>query len=108
MDYWRGMVDWPIEADWACETCGTKPHFIVAGFAISCGLEWGIQHGICRCSQCHTQYNMRPDGNIVTVPVNRLKDEYKEPARWAWNEWEIPNDELTDKQWDEAVEKCRR
>ena len=103
MNYWKGMMNWPIDRDWHCETCHQEL-FAIAGLLVGSGLEWGIQNGICRCTQCHTQYNMRPNGDIVTRPVIMLKSEYQEPAKWAWREWEQPISELDDDKWDEAIE----
>ena len=91
MEYWRGRMNWPIALGWACETCGN-----------TAGLTWGFVHGTCRCDRCHTQYTMRPVGEVVTVPVCRLKEEYKGPAKAAWEKYQIPIDMLTDAQWEET------
>jgi len=91
MEYWRVFMNWPIERDWKCETCG---HL---------SLIWGIIHGVCRCNICHTQYTMRQDGERVTRPVSMLRPEYKEPIRRGWQEFDpIPLSEWTDAMFDEA------
>lgn len=92
MEYWQGLMNWPIDRKWKCETCGTNT-----------GLEWGLVHARCRCNQCHTQYHMRDDKEILTWPKCMLKDEYKEPAKLAWERFATPVDELTDEQWDKFV-----
>ena len=104
MNYWQGMMNWPTEAGWKCETCGQSPIGVVGIGLISTGLEWGLVHGECRCTQCHTIYNMRVNDVIQTIPVSGVRDSYKNAARWAWNEWRIPIDELSDEQWNEALE----
>ncbi len=110
MNYWQGGMSWPIEADWVCETCGLGPgmedkgedeHAVVS--MIWGSLTWGLVHGVCRCNRCHTQYNMRPDGEIVTRPVLMLKPEYVDAAKWAWKEWGQPLSELSDSKWDKAI-----
>ena len=90
MEYWRGYMNWPLDPAWACETCG------------DCTLVWGLPHGVCRCTTCHTQYAMRTDGERVKTPISRLKPEYKQPAAWGWARWESPISEWTDEMWDEA------
>lgn len=90
MEYWRGYMDWPVDPDWVCETCGGRV------------LIWGLVHGVCRCDTCHTQYHMRPDGEIVMVPVCRLKPEYKASAKAGWREYHKPISEWTDEMWDRA------
>lgn len=93
MNYWEGFMNWPVKDGWLCETCGEYS-----------GLEWGLRHAECRCNTCHTQYYMRDlndDQIILTTPHCELKDEYKEPAKKAWNKYHIPVDELSDEQWDE-------
>lgn len=88
MEYWRGQMDWPIDKNWVCETCG-----------LNVGLEWGFVHAQCRCNECHTQYYMR-DGDkertILTTPRCMIKDEYKEPVKKAYTKYHIPVDEITD------------
>jgi len=95
MNYWRGMMDWFVDKEWICETCGQNV-----------GLEWGLVHGQCRCNDCHTQYQMRAndkDRTILTIPKCLLKEEYKIPAKQAWEKYHIPINELTGEQWDEFV-----
>ena len=115
MEYWRGMMDWPLDPEWTCEVCGyrgliwgllhrerwiTLPEgIVISGYR---GLIWGLVHGVCRCVQCHVQYAMRDsDGQIVDVPIVRLKTEYDAPAKSAWAALHIPVDKLTDEQWNE-------
>lgn len=91
MNYWEGIMDWELDKDWICETCGE-----------SVGLTWGLVHAVCRCNQCHAEYSMRDntkdDRPVVTKPISRLKDEYKEPLKRAWAELKIPQDRMTDEQ----------
>jgi len=90
MSYWRGMMNWPVVPSWRCQTCGAEVWY----------LEWGLQNGECRCSQCHTKYYMRAeDGQPVMVPICLLKPEYVESAKRAWEELYIMVDEVTDSQW---------
>ena len=95
MEYWQGYMKWPIEDNWACETCGENV-----------GLEWGMVHAQCRCNNCHTQYTMRADDEqrtILTTPKCRLKDEYKLPFKQAWEKHHTLVDELTDEMLDEFI-----
>lgn len=92
MDYWRGEMNWPIRADWKCETCGTNS-----------GLTWGLVHGVCRCNTCHTEYCMRVDGEILEVPACDLKPEYAAPAKLGWEKYRVPISEFTDEMWDEVM-----
>jgi hypothetical protein len=93
MNYWQGQMDWPLDKNWKCETCGTNV-----------GLEWGLVHAQCRCNQCHTQYIMRDDNDkIVNIPISQLKPEYKEPVIKLWQTYHLPVDELSDAQWDEFI-----
>ena len=106
MEYWQGTMNWPIEAAWQCETCGTKVSCMSDGFvaAVMGGqLEWGLVHAQCRCTTCHTQYMMRdnelPDSPIVTKPISQLRPEFKEPARHVWESLRKPLDEVSPKEW---------
>ncbi len=111
MEYWEGAMNWPLAADWICETCGLGPgdgdrakdeHSVLV--SIWGSLTWGIVHATCRCNRCHTQYRMRDaEGEVVTTPICNLKPEYQEPAKWAWKEWGEPIDELSDYKWDKAI-----
>jgi len=89
---WGGNMDWPLDPDWECEVCG----------AIS--LEWGIIHGVCRCTRCHAQYTMRHDGKRLTTPRSLLKPEYKKAARLGWKPLGLPLDEWTDHMWSVALQ----
>ena len=92
IEYWKGVMDWPRDNNWKCETCGGSPVLI-----------WGFIHAECRCSYCHTQYSMRDKNQkVVTTPICLLKPEYKEPAKLLWRNFSIPVDEATDKQWDKC------
>jgi hypothetical protein len=93
MNYWQGSMNWPLDKDWKCETCGANM-----------GLEWGLVHAQCRCNQCHTEYFMRDgDDKIVTTPICTLKPEYKEPARQIWLKYHAPMDATYDAWWYEFV-----
>lgn len=97
MEYWRGIMDWPLDKKWKCSTCNGNY-----------GLEWGFVHTQCRCNNCHTQFTMRADDEdrtVLTNPKCQLKDEYKKPAQIAYAKHHIPLEELTDNQWDEAFAK---
>ena len=88
MKYWQGYMDWPLDKDWKCETCGEQ------------SLIWGLVHAQCRCTNCHTQYRMRDDEDkVVNVPICQLKPEYKEPAKRAYSKYKLPIDKLSDEQW---------
>ena len=90
MEYWRGYMDWPLDLDWKCESCNSR------------NLIWGFPHALCHCDICHTQYRMRDENNErVTIPISQLKDEYKETVKKGWNNFKIPLDEFSDKQWAE-------
>ena len=88
MEYWRGVMNWPVIRDWKCEICGEQ-HMI-----------WGLPHALCRCNTCHTQYRMRDkEGNKVITPICQLKPEYCGPAKMGYKRYAAPIDEFTDKQW---------
>lgn len=95
MKYWQGCMNWFLDKDWVCETCGERV-----------GLTWGMTHAECRCDKCHTIYTMRnweEDGDpIVSVPICRLKYEYREPAKAGWELWHTPILEWNDAKWEEA------
>ena len=104
MTAWRGMMDWPMDTNSICRTCGTRfrEHGLV-GLVLGTKLTWGFIHGVCRCSVCHTQYTMRdPHGRHVAVPICRLKEEYKAPAKVGWALLGTPVDTWTEQQWKEA------
>jgi hypothetical protein len=95
MQYWKGYMNWPIDKNWNCETCDGGRYLI-----------WGMPHAVCRCKHCHTQYAMRDfsqeDDPVVTVPISRLREEYKQPARLGWQIHRVPITEWDDNMWDEA------
>ena len=93
MEYWRGMMDWNLAADWACETCGAR------------SLIWGLIHAQCRCMKCHTQYRMRDeDSNVVETPICQLKVEYKVPAQVGWKEKKTTISTWTKDEWEHFTE----
>ena len=94
MNYWQGIMNWPLTKDWKCETCG-EYH----------GLQWGMVNGECRCINCQTQYMMRDDEKILTTPLCLLKPEYKLPAKLAFTKYHKPIDDLTDDEWEEFYNK---
>ena len=88
MEYWEGQMNWPLDKDWVCLTCGQNG-----------GLEWGIVHAQCRCYICHTEYSMRADDEkrtILTTPKCRLKNEYREPIKKAYAKYQVTINEMTD------------
>jgi len=96
MEYWSGRMNWPLVANWSCETCGAE---------VDClrGLTWGFVHATCRCDICHTEYRMRdPEGNIVSTPIVNLRSEFKQAAKAAWEKYRISVDDLTPEQWQEC------
>jgi len=95
MNEWYGTMDWPIEPDWVCETCGNG----------SGGLVWGLTHGTCRCDMCHTPYRMRKGETILTRPSNQIKEIYRLPVRLTWASYKLPIDQLSDEQWEEFLDK---
>ena len=42
------------------------------------------------------------DGNVVTVPISLLKEEYKNPAKVGWEKYRKPVDEFTHDEWVEC------
>lgn len=97
MEYWKGVMNWPIDPNWECETCGRSPNIIMGG------LTWGFVNGVCRCNHCHTEYSMRDGDTILTTPVSRLKPEYKEPMKLGYAKYKLPIAELTDEMLDEFM-----
>ena len=95
MNYWQGYMNWPVKKGWKCETCSEYS-----------GMTWGMPHAVCRCNVCHAQYTMRPDGDIVDVPVPMMKDEYKDAAKNGWKMYKKPISEWDDQMWDDAGMKA--
>lgn len=93
MRYWQGTMDWPIPDSWNCLYCGA-PKFT---------LIWGMQHGVCRCEECHVVYDMGNRNEKLPEPVSRLKDAYTPAFKWAWEKWRRPLDQLADDDWDKAI-----
>ncbi len=93
MDYWRGVMDWPLSEGWKCITCKSDYALI-----------WGMAHATCRCSKCHTQYRMRDENSkIVIIPICQLKPEYYEPARKLHQELQKPISEITKEEWENEL-----
>ena len=89
-------MNWPLEYGWLCNLCGSGAY-----------LEWGLTNGHCRCSKCHTEYDMKDDnGDVVTLPIWLLKTEYINAARLAWNESGKQLDKLTREEWNYFLEKA--
>ena len=94
MKAWHGVMDWPLDANWKCEICG------------SVNLLWGLAYGICRCEICHTQYRMRDEQDkVVKVPICQLKDKYYQPAKRLYQVLKTPMTQWTDEQWDKAMKE---
>lgn len=88
MKYWEGIMNWPIDKGWLCETCGS-----------SAVLVWGLVNGQCRCSKCHTQYSMRVDDKILSTPYNMLKKKYKAAAKTGYAKYRKPISKFVDEEW---------
>lgn len=100
LSQWRGQMSWPLERTWKCEICGNAPFLIADIGYLWTGLEWGITHGVCRCTDCHAQYNMRnAKGNPVAMPILSIKDEYKAAAKVGWSRRLKPLDEWSNEMW---------
>ena len=107
MDYWEGVMSWPIDAGWKCEACGmTPPGSSVGPLLGEPFLTWGFRNGTCRCDVCHVQYTLRDwwtEGNpIVTTPICLLRPEYKAAFIKLWAERQRPVDQITEEEWDAA------
>lgn len=101
MDYWYSVMNWPIVRAWKCETCGhSSPEGMI--LVLWPALVWGLQHGMCRCEICYTEYTMKKNGERITTPDCLLKPEYKEVAKAGWEKFGKPISEWTDAMWDEA------
>ena len=98
MDYYGGVMTWPIDPDWQCETCG-KGFSPVLG-----GLTWGFVNGQCRCDTCHTPYMMRDGKEIRTSPRSMIKDTSKEAIKKAWDKYQLPFDEMDESMIEEFME----
>jgi hypothetical protein len=85
----ENQMNWPIQSDWTCETCGAGPRM----------LSWGLAHGDCYCYQCGHPYTMKQDGRAITRPISELRDELVEAAKNAWNDKKWRMDRLTEKEW---------
>ena len=100
MEYWRGFMSWPIDRNWKCPTCGAGRNMLI----------WGMIHAQCRCDKCHTEFYMRDfeTKEILTTPFCMLREEYKEPARFAFKHYEKPISRLSDGEWDYAFSQCMK
>ena len=97
MNYWSGAMNWPVDAEWKCVTCGYDASWLI----------WGLQHAHCRCNHCHTEYFMRDDGgNVVINPICLLKEEYKAPAKAGFEHFKTRISEFDDDAWDQAFALC--
>lgn len=96
MEYWKGVMNAPIDQDWKCQTCNQDAIY----------LEWGLINGQCRCSCCHTEYMMRDEQNWTTTPICQLKDDYQIPAKMGYEYFHKPINEFTDNDWDTAFQLC--
>jgi len=97
MQYWRGLMDWPVDRDWKCPTCGESRGILI----------WGFIHAQCRCDNCHTEFYMRDEnGERVETPICQLREEYKEPAKFAFEYFKKPISKLDDDEWDYAFGQC--
>lgn len=103
MNAWYGAMNWPIDADWKCETCGYETTNIDGIGPIFGTLTWGLANGVCRCNRCYTQYTMRYDNDVHTTPRCLLKPRYKDAAKALWGKYQIPIDEFTASDWDGAL-----
>jgi hypothetical protein len=94
MQYWRGFMNWPLDRDWKCPTCGERV------------LIWGFIHAQCRCDVCHTEFHMRDleTNDVVNIPILMLKKEYQEPAKLGYEHLKKPISEFSDDDWDYAFE----
>ncbi len=92
MNYWHGIMDWPVDSDWKCEVCLQRSALI-----------WGLRHAECRCSVCHTQYYMRDsteENKMVTRPINTLKDEYFKAFKSIYAKTPKKIQEVEDAEWE--------
>lgn len=91
MNYWRGIMNWPLIEGWKCEICD--------GFY---DLTWGLAYGTCRCNNCHAEYLMSwygENGDIVITTEPRLS-EHKEIVKIGWNLLKTPLSEWEQEDWD--------
>jgi hypothetical protein len=93
MECWHDMMNWPLTPGWKCEICGYDPPW-------GTGLTWGLVNGVCRCDQCHVEYTMKREGEVLTTPFCLLKPEYRAAFERIWAEHQTPVDEVTDAMWD--------
>ena len=91
-EYWSGWMNWPLAPEWRCETCHSEHPSLTGGFV----------HGVCHCDVCHTAYTMRPNGEVVTVPVCIHEAEYIPVIRAGWQMFKQPISLWTDEMWDAA------
>jgi hypothetical protein len=107
MNQWGGMMNWPLDPTYQCVVCGHGPGErpgteLITMYILGAPLEWGIVNGHCRCTRCHAEYTLRDGDTVLTMPKSTLRDEYLKPAKWAWEQWHEPIDDLSSKQWAEA------
>ena len=96
MEYWSGVVTWPVKRGWHCELCGT----------VNAPLIWGLVTGHCRCDICGMQYTLRSaDGGATDTPISRLKEEFIEPAKVALKEYGTLKG-ITAENWIHCFELC--
>ena len=109
-DYWDGVMNWPLNADWQCPVCAAR------------ALVWGIVHGICRCEVCHLQFTMRervpaaPEEEgpsvspvisestrmeIVDTPIPLCKPEDVMTLKMIWQDLQVPVDGIGKDLWEQ-------
>ena len=94
MDYWSGVMNWPLAHPWKCPVCDSNTELTFHG------LTWGITHGVCRCNQCHTQFSMRDgegdDRQRTNTPVWLAADKYRETLPAVWQKLRTPMADWTE------------
>lgn len=93
MKQWNGFVNVPIDRNWKCETCNERHDLI-----------WGLVSGHCRCSYCHTEYDLMDDNmRLMSVPKSLIRDEYKLPIAKKFNSLKKPLSFWSEEDWDSIV-----
>ena len=88
---WEGFANVPIDRYWRCEICNERHDLI-----------WGsLSNGHCRCSYCHTEYDLMDENlQLTSFPKSLIKEEYKQAIARKFNLLKKPLSFWNEEDWD--------
>ena len=103
IDYFHGVMWWPINADWTCPVCDNQPIKGSTGQTLE-GLTWGVEHGVCRCDKCHAVFLVRQGETTLDEPLSIYRPEFVKVLRDFWQNCKVRIDEMNDQEFAQALE----